>query len=61
MSILTRPNHPIPEYVRRALEKRGLMESYHHRPAYQQNKYISWITRVKRVETQFKHLNQMLD
>ena len=37
------------------------MEAYRARPPYQQNDYISWITRAKRPETQEKRLNQMLD
>jgi len=51
----------MPEYVREALESRGLMEAYRARPPYQQNDYIGWITRAKRPETQEKRLNQMLD
>ena len=57
----TRPRYPMPDYIREALESRGLMETYHARPPYQQNDYIGWITRAKRPETQEKRLNQMLD
>ena len=56
-----RPRYPMPEYVREALEARGMMEAYRARPPYQQNDYIGWITRAKRPETQEKRLNQMLD
>jgi len=56
-----RPRYPMPGYVREALESRRLMEAYRARPPYQQNDYISWITRAKRPETQEKRLNQMLD
>ena len=56
-----RPRYPIPEYMREALEARGLMEAYNARPPYQQNDYIGWVTRAKRPETQEKRLNQMLD
>jgi len=51
----------MPEYIREALEGRGLMEAYDTRPPYQRNDYIAWITRAKRPDTQQKRLNQMLD
>jgi uncharacterized protein YdeI (YjbR/CyaY-like superfamily) len=51
----------MPEYMRKALEARGLIEAYNARPPYQRNDYIGWITRAKRPETQEKRLNQMLD
>ena len=51
----------MPDFVREALESRGLMERYYERPPYQQNDYIGWITRAKRPETQRKRLDQMLD
>jgi len=38
-----------------------MMDSYEERPAYQQNDYLSWISRAKREETKMKRLNQMLD
>ncbi len=60
-SRLTRPIHPIPDFVRDALVRRELMEAYHMRPPYQQNDYIGWISRAKRRETQEKRLAQMLD
>ena len=59
--MLHRPRYPMPDFFREALESRGLMAAYCARPPYQQNDYIGWITRAKRVETQEKHLNQMLD
>jgi len=37
------------------------MESYRNRRDYQQNECIGWIRQAKRVETQFKRLNQMLN
>jgi uncharacterized protein YdeI (YjbR/CyaY-like superfamily) len=58
---LKRPKHPMPEFVREALEKRGLMADYLARPAYQQNDYIGWINRAKRQATREKRLNQMLE
>ncbi len=56
-----RPRYPMPEYIRKALEARGLRDAYDARPPYQRNDYIGWITRAKRPETQEKRLNQMLD
>ena len=61
MSPLKRPRYPMPDFVREALESRGLMEAYYERPPYQQNDYIGWINRAKREETKQKRLNQMLD
>jgi uncharacterized protein YdeI (YjbR/CyaY-like superfamily) len=55
------PRYPMPEYVREALESRGVMDAYNARPPYQRNDYIGWITRAKRIETQEKRLNQMLE
>jgi len=60
-SNLKRPRHPIPDDIREALKNRGLLDAYQNRPAYQQNDYIGWITRAKRVETREKRLQQMLD
>ena len=57
---LKRPLQPMPDFVREALEKRDLMKAYHARPAYQQNDYLSWITRAKLEATQQKRLAQML-
>jgi uncharacterized protein YdeI (YjbR/CyaY-like superfamily) len=58
---LKRPQYPMPEFVRQALESSGLMHDYRNRPAYQQNDYIGWINRAKQQETKDKRLNQMLD
>jgi len=60
-SNLKRPRHPMPDFVKQALEERGLMEAYEERPAYQQNDYIGWINRAKRQETKEKRLRQMLN
>jgi uncharacterized protein YdeI (YjbR/CyaY-like superfamily) len=51
----------MPEFVKRALKERGLMQDYDDRPAYQRNDYIGWINRAKRQETKEKRLRQMLD
>ncbi len=57
---LSRPIHPMPQFVAAALEQNGLIDDYNSRPAYQQNDYIGWITTAKQPETQLKRLNQML-
>lgn len=61
ISNLQRPRHPMPEFVQRALDERGLMGAYRERPAYQQNDYLGWIARAKHQETKEKRLRQMLD
>ena len=53
--------HPMPDYIKKALLDRGLMNAYISRPPYQRNDYIGWITRAKQENTQQKRLNQMLD
>ena len=50
----------MPEIVRSALEKRGLVAAYEARPAYQRNDYLGWIAQAKREETRNKRLAQML-
>jgi hypothetical protein len=50
-SRLQRPRNPMPGFVNRALDGRGLMKAYGERPAYQQNDYLGWIGRAKRPET----------
>jgi len=56
-----RPRYLMPDFILKSLEERGLVALYKSRPPYQQNDYIGWITRDKRVETRLKRLNQMLD
>ena len=60
-SNLSRPIQPMPEFVSEALISRDLMKVYKSRPPYQQNDYLSWISRAKRPETKEKRLHQMLD
>ena len=60
-SNLSRPIHPIPEFVMKALIEADLLTVYRDRPAYQQNDYIGWINHAKRMETKQKRLEQMLD
>jgi uncharacterized protein YdeI (YjbR/CyaY-like superfamily) len=59
-SSLSRPIHPMPDFVKAALVERDLLDAYHSRPPYQQNDYIGWINRAKRIETKQKRLDQML-
>ena len=58
---LKRPKHPMPAFVKQALEMRGLMAAYKARPAYQKNDYIGWINSAKLEKTKEKRLFQMLD
>ena len=58
---LTRPRHPMPAHVRRALEERGLLGAYRERPPYQRNDYLGWIAGAKREETRRRRLDQMLE
>jgi uncharacterized protein YdeI (YjbR/CyaY-like superfamily) len=58
---LTRKVHPMPDFVRDALDAAQLTDVYGARPYYQRNDYIGWITRAKREETRLKRLQQMLD
>lgn len=64
MSPVLRPlrkREDMPDFVRTALEERGLRDKYDARPPYQRNDYLLWINKVKRDETRLKHLEQMLD
>jgi uncharacterized protein YdeI (YjbR/CyaY-like superfamily) len=58
---LKRTRYSMPDFIRDALNERGLMDAYHARPPYQQNDYIGWITRAKQAATKQKRLDQMLD
>ncbi len=58
---LKRARIPMTDYVKKALTERGLMDAYLDRPPYQQNDYLSWITRGVRQETKEKRINQMLE
>jgi len=59
-SSLSRPIHPMPSFVKKALVEHGLLDAYLSRPPYQQNDSIGWINRAKRIETKQKRLDQML-
>ncbi len=56
-----RPRHPMPDFVRDALEAHDLLDAYLARPPYQRNDYLGWIARAKREETRRRRLNQMLE
>ena len=56
-----RPPHPMPDEVRSALTRRGLIDAYEARPYYQRNDYLGWIGRAKRPDTRRKRIEQMLD
>ena len=59
-SKLQRDRHPMPSFVKAALEDHALMQDHLERPAYQQNDYIGWINQAKQKATKQKRLNQML-
>ena len=61
MKSLRRPLQPMPDFVRDALMKMGLISAYNNRPPYQRNDYLSWINRAKQEKTKQKRLKQMLD
>lgn len=56
-----RPDHPMPDDIRRRLEASGLVGDYDNRPRYQRNDYLGWIASAKRPETREKRIAQMLD
>lgn len=51
----------MPDFIREAIQERGLMDAYQSRPPYQRNDYIGWITCARRDATTQKRLNQMLE
>ena len=57
---LSRPIHPMPDFVKADLDERDLLNAFRSHPPYQQNDYIGWINRAKRIETKHKRLDQML-
>ncbi len=58
---LKRAQNPMPDFVKAALESKGLAAVYAARPPYQRNDYLGWIARAKREATRDKRLRQMLD
>ena len=64
MSPVLRPlrqREAMPDFVREALEERGLRTAYDARLPYQRNDYLLWINKARRDDTKRKHLIQMLD
>lgn len=64
MSPVLRPmrkREDMPDFVRQALEERGLMDAYAARPNYQRNDYLLWINKAKLEATKEKRLKQMLE
>jgi uncharacterized protein YdeI (YjbR/CyaY-like superfamily) len=59
-SNLSRPIHPMPDFILEALSERRLLSAFQQRPPYQQNDYIGWINRAKRFGTKQKRLDQMI-
>lgn len=60
-SNLKRPRHSMPDFVKEALTRKGLLEAYKKRPAYQQNDYLGWIHDARLKKTKMERLYQMLD
>jgi len=56
-----RQRHAMPDDIRSALHRSGLMADYRERPPYQQNDYIGWIQQAKTEQTRQKRLDQMLN
>lgn len=51
----------MPDFVRNAIEARGLQQRYLERPPYQRNDYLMWINKARRDDTRLRRLAQMLD
>ncbi|HTJ43570.1 MAG TPA: YdeI/OmpD-associated family protein [Kofleriaceae bacterium] len=51
----------MPGFVRKALEKRNLVDAFRARPAYQQNDYLFWISQAKLEPQKQQRLTQMID
>lgn len=47
--------------IKQALEQSGLRADFDHRPAYQRNEYLLWITRAEHPDIRAKRLRQMID
>lgn len=51
---LVRPEQPMQDWVRTALDKEGLLARYAERPADQRNDYLMWINAAKQDATRQK-------
>ena len=60
-TLAAKSKQPMPGFVKKALEKRNLVDAYRARPAYQQNDYLFWIAEAKLQPMKDKRLAQMLD
>jgi hypothetical protein len=47
--------------IKQALETTGLRADFDHRPPYQRNEYLAWVTRAEHPDIRAKRLKQMLD
>jgi hypothetical protein len=47
--------------IKQALEATGLRADFDHRPPYQRNEYLAWVTRAEHPDIRAKRLKQMLD
>ena len=59
--MIPRPRHPVPGWLKTALNEADLDGAFAERPAYQRNDYVGWITRAKLEPTRQKRLAQMLE
>ena len=58
---LSRPVHPLPDFIDNALKEYKVDHLYMKRPAYQKNDYIGWIGMARTEKTLIKRLDQMLE
>lgn len=56
-----RPDLPMPDDVRQALEAGGLTETFAARPDNHRNGYVAWIQESRRDITRRKRIRQMLE
>lgn len=60
-SRLKRAINLMPADIEERLQREAVMDLYRKRPPYQQNDYLGWIVRAKRLETREKRLAQMIE
>lgn len=61
MAAKKRPDLPMPDDVKQALEAGSLMDIFAARPDNHRNGYINWITESQREITRRKRIRQMLE
>ena len=59
-SNLKRMIQPMPPEIEERLIAENLNDDFKQRPAYQQNDYLAWIGRARRLETRQRRLEQMI-